>query len=86
MYGSDQAVSIVLDVENDESAYVVCVWETRTQFHEILPTCQFYNFSPGPDLFRSFRKFLRRLLQALDRDNVHSLSLLRKLLRVKPVS
>jgi hypothetical protein len=47
--GSDQPVSVVLDIEDHITIHIVRVWETRSQFNKVAPSGQFHNLDPGTD-------------------------------------
>ena len=83
MNRSHQPVSVVFDVEDHKTIYIVCIGEARPQFNKVLPLGWFHNPDPGADFFRSFLKLVSSLLQTLDRDDMHPIRVLRKLLRVK---
>jgi hypothetical protein len=83
MYRGDKPVAVVPNIENHESVHVVRIWECPSQLFKTPPSRSFCDFDPGAKLSGGFTMLLARLLQAFNRDDVHSLTLLRNLRSVK---
>lgn len=79
MHRDDKPVSIVPDIENYKSRYVVRVGESYSEFYKILPSRNLYDFDPGGNVCLRLFVVFSGLLQTLDRDDVHDLRILRKL-------
>ncbi len=58
---NNKPVSIVPDIEYDESIYFIRVWKALTQLYKILPSCQFYDPDPGAEFSCGLTEFFRRL-------------------------
>jgi hypothetical protein len=80
---NDEPEAIVPDVEDDKSVNIVRIRKGSTQILKIPPSRRLHNPHPGSDFLRCLAMILRRLLQAPDRNDVHSLSVLRNLRSVK---
>jgi hypothetical protein len=83
MNGDNKPVAIVPDIKDHKTIYVVRVWKASAQIVKALPSCRFHNHDPCADLLGSIVMLLTSLLKALDRDDMHNLSVLRNLRSIK---
>jgi len=77
MNRNDEPVAVLPDVEDNKSIHAVGIGKGISQLKKASPSGLFHNPCPGADLLSSLAVGFRRLPQALDRDNMHCLSLLR---------
>ena len=79
MHSDDESVPIVPDIENYQSSYIIRIWEIASEFYKILPSCFLHDRDPGGYVCLGLFVLFSGLLKTLDRNDVHSSRILRKL-------
>jgi hypothetical protein len=79
MHGDNQPVAVVPDIENHKAVHIVGIGKVCPQLFKIPPSSSLDDFDPSADLAGGLTILLRRLFEALHRDDVHSFILLRNL-------
>jgi hypothetical protein len=79
MNGNNEPVAVVPEIEDDKSIHIVGIGKGGSQFLKVPPSSRFHDTGPGANFPGSFAMIFRRLLQALDRDDMHVLIILRNL-------
>ncbi len=83
MHGNNEPVTVVPDIENHKAIHIVGIGKTSPEFLKVPPPGRLDGFDPCADLAGGVAILLGRLLQSLDRDDVHNYKILRNLRRVK---
>src|SRR5579863_1667704 len=75
----NQSVAVMPNVEYDVSIHIVRIRKCRPQFVKAPPSGRLRNAYPCRDLTCGVSVLLARLLKTLDGDDMHNVSILRKL-------
>jgi hypothetical protein len=83
MDGDNQPVAILPNIENDKAIDIVGVRKIYSQLVKVPPSSSFHDPRPCTDLLSCLPILFTRCLEALDRNDMHTARLLRKLRSVK---